>query len=1112
MNCPICNSDNRNVAKYCKTCGKELPNAQPDITSTLVGMDKIKGEIAAIVATYRSIKMRESASSPKIRLNLNTIIIGNTGTGKSKLAEALQQIFLSEKIVTLPKMKIVDAVDFDHFMEEWEENIKKLNGGILLIENAQKLLPDGYASEICALDKLFNEMKKWDNNPIVFLSGLTQGCRNFFQSNPDIRNRFKYEFSLTDYSHLELAEICKRTLEGTYGLIVSKEAEEKLQNVFKLDIKNKDEKFGNAHLAISKAEVIFTEQLERTLNNPQDKTVLTDDIKFDAFVVKTTAQITKELDKFVGLDNIKNEISSQIASIEIEKRRSGKLPQLTNHYIFTGNPGTGKTTIARIMGDLFSTLGLLPLGHVIECDRSHLVSQYTGETAIKTNAVIDSAMGGVLFIDEAYSLVNGEDDKLGKEAIQILLSRLENDRGKFIAIVAGYSKEMHDFIDSNPGLKTRFNKTMVFNDYKPKELVQIFKGLVGKNNLELNQQADEQILGFFEKMYNMRDNNFGNAREARNAFDSAKSRMSERLQKLTGAQDFNNKLLEVMTLEDITGENAQTAKSLDQIMDELNELVGMNNIKAEIRKIAKQIEFNQIRLERGLASADSIGLHIVLTGNPGTGKTTIANKLGDIFKAIGLLPTNKVIEADRSSLISSYVGETPKLVNKLCDRAMGGILFIDEAYSLAPVSDSGGKDEYANQAIETLLIRMVKDMGKFVVIAAGYTTEMEFFLRANPGLESRFTHKLEIQDYTADELFQIFSSLAKKKNYILPERSAQKTQKAIEFMLQSKTKNFGNAREIRKLFDATCQKMSVRLCNANIDQLNDADLNTILSDDVPYEEPKQLDVEVILEELNGLVGLDNVKQEIRKLIAYLNIERERSLQTGEKFQGLGEHFVFTGNPGTGKTTVARMMSKVFHSMGVLGRDHLVECDRSDLVGGYVGQTAIKANNTIDKAMGGILFIDEAYNLVQGGGGNDTFGMEAVDTLLVRLENDRGKFICITAGYQGPMKKFLNSNPGLISRFTRFLHFDDYNGEQMAHIFRQLVKKKGLRLDETADANLTPFFDDIYTNRGDNFANAREVRNVFQASLQRQGNRLMSQLNHPDFNREEFMWLRGEDIF
>ena len=251
--------------------------------------------------------------------------------------------------------------------------------------------------------------------------------------------------------------------------------------------------------------------------------------------------------------------------------------------------------------------------------------------------------------------------------------------------------------------------------------------------------------------------------------------------------------------------------------------------------------------------------------------------------------------------------------------------------------------------------------------------------------------------------------------------------------------------------------------------------------------PEKLDLDELLQELDGLVGLEKVKENVRSLINLVKVRKmrtERNLPTPP----MSLHLVFMGNPGTGKTTVARLVAKLYHSIGVLSKGQLIEVDRSGLVAGYVGQTAIKTKEAIDKALGGVLFIDEAYSLTASTGQTD-FGREAVDTLLKAMEDHRDDFVVIVAGYDDLMEEFINSNPGLESRFNRYLTFDDYNGSQLLEIFRSMCTKNQYKLDEDADKYADEHFSKLYEERDDNFGNARDVRNFFENVITVHSNRI-----------------------
>lgn len=261
----------------------------------------------------------------------------------------------------------------------------------------------------------------------------------------------------------------------------------------------------------------------------------------------------QELEELIGLSAVKEEVKSLANFVRVQKQRQEKglkTPKMSYHLVFTGSPGTGKTTVARIVARIYKDLGILKKGHTVETDRSGLVAEYVGQTAIKTNAVVDSALNGVLFIDEAYALVpeGGSNSDYGQEAISTLLKRMEDDRDKLVVIIAGYTNEMKRFIDSNPGLRSRFNRYIKFPDYTPEELVDIFHMYMRKNEYTISKDADKLLREKLEYAVAHKDRNFGNARYVRNVFEKTIQRQADRLSKRKGLSE--EQLME-LTSEDL---------------------------------------------------------------------------------------------------------------------------------------------------------------------------------------------------------------------------------------------------------------------------------------------------------------------------------------------------------------------------------------------------------------------------------------------------------------------------------------------------------------------------------------------------------------------------------
>jgi S1-C subfamily serine protease/Holliday junction resolvasome RuvABC ATP-dependent DNA helicase subunit len=538
-----------------------------------------------------------------------------------------------------------------------------------------------------------------------------------------------------------------------------------------------------------------------------------------------------------------------------------------------------------------------------------------------------------------------------------------------------------------------------------------------------------------------------------------------------------------------------TATGIDAL-DELAQMIGLEAVKAEIGMLIQRLQIEAARREKGLP-ATPISLHMVFAGAPGTGKTAVARLYGAILRDLGVLEKGHLVETDRAGLVAGYVGQTAlKTRQKIAD-ALDGILFIDEAYALA--EHAGAANDFGREAIDILLKDMEDKRDRLVVIVAGYPDPMRRFLMSNPGLPSRFTKTIQFDGYTASDLVAITHLMARQDGL----RLSQDADPVLKhFFERARTaSDFANARTARTFLERAREKQAARI--APLIASPGIDLSELTLADIQAAIATKTNVAAsgvsALDELGHMTGLETVKAEIGTLISRLQVEAARREQ-GLPVAPMSLHMVFTGPPGTGKTAVARLYGAILRDLGVLEKGHLVETDRAGLVAGYVGQTALKTREKIADALDGILFIDEAYTLAGEAGAAVDFGREAIDTLLKEMEDKRDRLVVIVAGYPDQMRRFLATNPGLPSRFTKAIDFNSYQAGDLVAITHSMARRDGLRLSPDADPMLKAFFEQART--APDFANARTARTILERAREAQAARIAPLIRSPGVDLDE----------
>ncbi len=538
------------------------------------------------------------------------------------------------------------------------------------------------------------------------------------------------------------------------------------------------------------------------------------------------------------------------------------------------------------------------------------------------------------------------------------------------------------------------------------------------------------------------------------------------------------------------------AQNQVEVLAELNGMIGLSTIKKQVFEHAQYLQFLQFRKEKGFKENQNINIHSVFVGNPGTGKTTVARMMGKLYRHMGLLSKGHVHQVDRVDLVGEYIGQTAPKTKETIEKARGGVLFIDEAYSLARVNDDS--KDFGREVIEILVKEMSNGKGDIAIIVAGYPKEMKYFLDSNPGLKSRFKIHYKFSDYLPQELSAIAQYTCKEKEIKLEGLASEMMDSMITEAFRNRDRNFGNARFVNDLVEKAKVALGLRMMNQdNLREASTEDLSLILPEDIeqiksvettalpkiPVDEEQ---LESALSELNALTGLESVKQQIREMIDIVKYHQVLGKGVLNQFY---MHTVFVGNPGTGKTTVARILTKLYKALGILERGHMVETDRQGLVAGFVGQTALKTAEKIDDAMGGVLFIDEAYSLTSAVGGSHDFGNEVVQTILKQMEDKRGHFFVFAAGYPDNMDAFLKANPGLSSRFDRVLRFDDFSPQELNEIAINMIDTLEMKITSKALDYLNEYFIFLHKYRDKYFGNGRSIRQVIDEVIKKQNLRL-----------------------
>ncbi|KAK3616698.1 hypothetical protein LTR22_026978, partial [Elasticomyces elasticus] len=755
-----------------------------------------------------------------------------------------------------------------------------------------------------------------------------------------------------------------------------------------------------------------------------------------------------ELMTMIGLEDVKEAFLEIKAKVDLTVRQGISLAKERLGASFLGNPGTGKTTVARLYAKFLTSVGALPGDEFVETTGAKLANEgVQGWKKILDD--IKKAGGGALFIDEAYQLTSGSSFG-GAAMLDFLLAEVENLTGKVVFILAGYNKNMESLFAHNEGLSIRFPRRIHFNDYEDDELLKIFNYGLQKNYGQ-RMAVEGGSFGLYARIISRRLGRgrgkvgFGNACAVENALSVIASRQAKRVRKERRDRKTPDDLLFIK--EDLIGAEPSNVLKGNRSWEKLQQLTGLTSVKNSISALFDSIAYNYDR-ELDEKPIMSFSLNKVFIGSPGTGKTTVAKLYGQILADIGLLSTNErkyiLVLKTPADFVGSVLGASEANTKGILDAAKGKVLVVDEAYGLYNTSDP-----YKTAVIDTIVAEVQSVPGDDrCVLLLGYKEQMEETMQnINPGLARRFPidSSFLFEDFDDDEMAVIFDAKLKAQEYTTTGRGRIV---ALEVLSRMHNRpNFGNAGQIDVLLnDAKIrqQKRFARDCVGRTAIFEAEDFDP----DFKRADRASTNIEKLF---GGVVGCEAI---ITQMKDYQNITANMREAGMDPRDELPFTFLFRGPPGTGKTTTARKTGKVYYDMGFLATAEVIECSAKDLVGEYVGHTGPKAQKLIESALGKVVFVDEAYRLGEG-----PYGKEAVDELIDSITKPRflNKLVIILAGYNREINEMLDVNPvrrvrfianaigwldaGVSDAIWNRLQKDAQNAEEERRECRRLVKEE-----------------------------------------------------------------------
>ena len=782
----------------------------------------------------------------------------------------------------------------------------------------------------------------------------------------------------------------------------------------------------------------------------------------------TLAPVQSDL---VGMDSVFRQMSVLAKQKIFNDNRSAMNLSMTPvnlHAAVMGGKGSGKTSFAHVLYDFYNRNGFITEGKLRIVDAAKWVN--AAEDTGRMDDDISSAENGMLYVENAGSMLPSIDYKGNKKyVVQALVRRLRDNSISTCLVLADHPDRLTEVL-ATEDLKSYIGQIYHLPELNLAQMMEVAERECQVRGFILPPETKKAMKTYLASMVD------ANSTEVLRLIDSMVMNMSVRV--VNGMQDLfqNKEVLSVLMPEDIPHPEVE---DYDASVSKLNRLVGLNKLKYSIESHLNLVRFAQLRSQNGLPSAMP-PLHMIFTGNPGTGKTTVANLLGEIYASLGILKTGHVIQVDRKSLVGQYIGDTEENTKRALQRAHGNILFIDEAYTL--VGDPNDKKDFGPKVLDCLLEELSKEKTDMIIIMAGYPDEMEMLLKSNKGLSSRFPYTFHFEDYTEDELIEIAKLTAQQSGFVFSDEALDRIRELVrkerERTSRSKEdKHFGNARFITRLISAyILPNMSRRVLAADESSPSKQYLSRIEAKDIPASATDTsfpIDEVLItrtLQELDRMAGLQEVKKTLHNLV---EIARSRQLNGDDLIETIPLQWTFTGSTGTGKSSVARLLAQLMHAF------HLISSDRMTQLRMPQTQATTWTAYDIDQIL--------RDTMKQSGQGLLFIDLDDVANSHIDIQWLRCKLTSLTAEMPGSYAFVIAVDDHRISprpidapMSTSILHFDDYTADELMEILQLRLDKHAFCLSDEAREEVALHIQNLCNNRSTGLANARTIRHIYTA--------------------------------